>query len=226
MVLWFFFVFFRNCFKLPDDIYSVIKITCRRTQFFKNCFYTSNKLLVYWLTLNISWRVRDSPWPGSPYYRPSTCETLQCLRAPSELGCRIQLSLSPKQRDIKDKINKDQTRSLFHQQLCVSVIQSLPLNFLKMSISEITVTLWLKAALTPNVYAYGSLPAVWSSSSVRSWLHSRPPPPLPLCPWPSMQHLSPGHCADSPTRNNNWYKKNKLFHHYGWLDLTSFLKNL
>lgn len=29
MVLWFFFVFFRNCFKLPEDMYSVMKITCR-----------------------------------------------------------------------------------------------------------------------------------------------------------------------------------------------------
>lgn len=28
IVLWFFFVFFRNCFKLPEDMYSVMKITC------------------------------------------------------------------------------------------------------------------------------------------------------------------------------------------------------
>lgn len=30
IVLWFFFVFFRNCFKLPDDMYSVMKITWDR----------------------------------------------------------------------------------------------------------------------------------------------------------------------------------------------------
>lgn len=28
MVLWFFFVFFKNCFRLPEDMYSVMKITC------------------------------------------------------------------------------------------------------------------------------------------------------------------------------------------------------
>lgn len=39
MVLWFFFVFFRNCFRLPEDMYSVIKITWRRgTQ----CGYSVN----------------------------------------------------------------------------------------------------------------------------------------------------------------------------------------
>lgn len=30
IVLWFFFVFFRNCFRLPDDMYSVMKITWDR----------------------------------------------------------------------------------------------------------------------------------------------------------------------------------------------------
>lgn len=30
IVLWFFFVFLRNCFKLPDDMYSVMKITWDR----------------------------------------------------------------------------------------------------------------------------------------------------------------------------------------------------
>lgn len=28
MVLWFFLVFLRNCFRLPEDMYSVIKMTC------------------------------------------------------------------------------------------------------------------------------------------------------------------------------------------------------
>lgn len=27
MVLWFFFVFFKNCLRLPDDMYSVMKMT-------------------------------------------------------------------------------------------------------------------------------------------------------------------------------------------------------
>lgn len=27
--LWFFLVFFRNCFRLPEETYSVMKITCR-----------------------------------------------------------------------------------------------------------------------------------------------------------------------------------------------------
>lgn len=30
MVLWFFFVFFKNCLRLPEDMYSVMKMTCRR----------------------------------------------------------------------------------------------------------------------------------------------------------------------------------------------------
>lgn len=30
MVLWFFFVFFRNCLRLPEDMYSVMKMTCGR----------------------------------------------------------------------------------------------------------------------------------------------------------------------------------------------------
>lgn len=30
MVLWFFFVFFKNCFRLPEDMYSVMKMTCRQ----------------------------------------------------------------------------------------------------------------------------------------------------------------------------------------------------
>lgn len=30
MALWFFLVFFRNCFRLPEETYSVMKITCRR----------------------------------------------------------------------------------------------------------------------------------------------------------------------------------------------------
>ena len=29
MVLWFFLVFFRNCLRLPDDMYSVMKMTCK-----------------------------------------------------------------------------------------------------------------------------------------------------------------------------------------------------
>lgn len=32
IVLWFFFVFFRNCFRLPEDMYSVMKITCKQRQ--------------------------------------------------------------------------------------------------------------------------------------------------------------------------------------------------
>lgn len=30
MVLWFFLVFFKNCFRLPEDMYSVMKMTCRQ----------------------------------------------------------------------------------------------------------------------------------------------------------------------------------------------------
>lgn len=32
MVLWFFFVFFKNCLRLPEDMYSVMKMTCGRKQ--------------------------------------------------------------------------------------------------------------------------------------------------------------------------------------------------
>lgn len=55
-----------------------------------------------------------------------------------------------------------------------------------------------------------SPPAVWSSSSLKSWLHSRPPRPLPPCPWLSKHHLSPGHYADWPKVVN--YSLDHTFH--------------
>lgn len=41
IVLWFFFVFFRNCLRLPDDMYSVMNITCgtRRGHFKDVCLH-------------------------------------------------------------------------------------------------------------------------------------------------------------------------------------------
>lgn len=42
IVLWFFLVFFRNCLRLPDDMYSVMNITCvPQTEERKTCSCTS-----------------------------------------------------------------------------------------------------------------------------------------------------------------------------------------
>lgn len=67
MVLWFFFVFFRNCFRLPEDMYSVMKMTCEETDragvsVFKE-FVKKEKGRV------------NPPAPDSPSYRASTCGT-------------------------------------------------------------------------------------------------------------------------------------------------------
>lgn len=55
---------------------------------------------------------------------------------------------------------------------------------------------------------------VWSSSFLRTWPHSTPPPLPPQCPWPSKHYQSRGHCADSPWegKKRQWNKASAVIY--------------
>lgn len=92
MVLWFFFVFFKNCLRLPDDMYSVMKMTCGRKKEAWAQPEWSHSTQRH-RKRGISTRVENELLPSlcSPLRPPSTCGTSQCSSARAGSNCRKPL---------------------------------------------------------------------------------------------------------------------------------------
>lgn len=98
IVLWFFFVFFKNCLRLPEDMYSVMKITCRQKTMLnsnKNPGHCACVYIIWWNDQRIKRWNKLLPSLCSLWHLPSTYGTSQCSNAPAGSNCQTRLWLFP-----------------------------------------------------------------------------------------------------------------------------------